>query len=95
MIEHGEQPTDVDDVLEQAPTNVTREQMLTDTEAHLQRLIAVVLQADPLAHLDIVWPHNEFGNMNWREWLLFARVHALDHAHQMQAIAAIVVAPHS
>jgi hypothetical protein len=25
--------------------------------------------------------------MNWREWLLFARVHTLDHARQMLAIA--------
>ena len=92
VIEHGEQPTNVDDVLEQAPTNATRRQMLNDIEAHRERLIAVVLQADPQTHLDIVWGHSEFGNMNWREWLLFARVHALDHAHQMQAIAEIVAA---
>ena len=96
VIEHGEQPTNVDDVLEQAPTNATREQMLADIEARQERLIAVVLQADPEAHLDIVWGHNEFGNMNWREWLLFGRVHTLDHARQMQAIAAIVApTPHS
>ncbi len=93
VIDHGEQPTHVDDVLEQAPTNTTREQMLTEINAHLEHLIAVVLQADPQAHLDIVWLHNEFGNMNWREWLLFARVHALDHARQTQAIAAIVAVP--
>ena len=95
VIERGEQPTQVDDVVEQAPTNVTREQLLTDTQAHLERLIAVVLGADPLIHLDTVWAHNEFGIMNWRVWLLFARVHALDHAHQMQTIAAIVAAHHS
>ena len=58
------------------------------SRAYRERLIAVVLQADPQAHLDIVWGHNEFGKMNWREWLLFARVHTLDHARQMQAIAA-------
>lgn len=88
VIERGDQPANVDDVLEQAPTNTTREQLLADIEALRERLIAVVLQADPQAHLDIVWGHNEFGNMNWREWLLFARVHTLDHARQMQAIAA-------
>ena len=88
VIERGDQPPNVDDVLEQAPTNATREQLLADIEALRERLIAVVLQADPQAHLDIVWGHNEFGNMNWREWLLFARVHTLDHARQMQAIAA-------
>ena len=88
VIERGEQPPNVADVLEHVPTNATREQLLAETAALRERLIAVVLQADPQAHLDIVWGHNEFGTMNWREWLLFARVHTLDHARQMQAIAA-------
>ena len=91
VIERGEQPANVNDQLEQAPTHDTREQLLADIEVLRQRLIAVVLRADPQAHLDIVWGHNEFGNMNWREWLLFARVHTLDHARQIQAIAATLV----
>ena len=90
VLERGEQPPNVDDVLERAPSHDTREQLLADIEALRERLIAVVLQADPQAHLDIVWGHNEFGNMNWREWLLFARVHTLDHARQMQSIAAVL-----
>lgn len=90
VIERGEQPANVNDALEHAPTNATREQMLADIGALRERLIAVVLQADPQAHLDIVWGHNEFGNMNWHEWLLFARVHTLDHARQVQAIAAVL-----
>ncbi|HEY6409260.1 MAG TPA: DinB family protein [Ktedonobacteraceae bacterium] len=90
VIERGEQPPNVDDALEQAPTNATRKQMLADIEALHERLIAVVIQADPHAHLDIVWGHSEFGNMNWREWLLFARVHTLDHTRQMQAISAVL-----
>jgi hypothetical protein len=28
--------------------------------------------------------------MNWREWLLFARVHTLDHARQIQAIFSVL-----
>ena len=88
VLERGEQPANVADVLEHVPTNVTREQLLAEIAALREQLIAVVLQADPQAHLDIVWGHNEFGSMNWREWLLFARVHTLDHARQMQAIAA-------
>jgi uncharacterized damage-inducible protein DinB len=88
VIERGEQPPDMDDVLEHVLTDATREQMLADIEALRERLIAVVLQADPQTHLDIVWGHNEFGKMNWREWLLFARVHTLDHARQLQAISA-------
>ena len=90
VIERGEQPMDVEDALEKAPSGATREQLLADTERYRERLKAVVLQADPQAHLDIVWGHREFGKMNWREWLLFARVHTLDHTHQMQAIAAVV-----
>ncbi len=90
VLEYGKQPANIDDVLEQAPTNATREYMLANIKARRERLIAVVLQADPQAHLDITWGHNEFGNMNWREWLLFARVHTLDHARQMQAIAALL-----
>lgn len=92
VLERGEQPANVNDALERAPTHATREQLLVEIEALRERLIAVVLQADPQAHLDIVWGHNEFGNMNWREWLLFARVHTLDHARQMQAIAAVLTA---
>lgn len=90
VIERGEQPANVADVLERASTNATREQMLADIEALRTRLIAVVTQADPQAHLDIVWGHNEFGTMNWREWLLFARVHTLDHARQIRAISAVL-----
>ena len=89
VIERGEQPKNVEDALEKAPSDSTREQLLADIERHRNKLIADVLQADPQAYLDIVWGHNEFGNMNWREWLLFARVHTLDHARQMEAIAAV------
>jgi DinB superfamily len=90
VLERGERPANIEDQLEHAPTNATREQLLADIAAHRDRLIAVVLQADPQARLDIVWGHNEFGTMNWREWLLFARVHMLDHARQIQAISAVL-----
>jgi uncharacterized damage-inducible protein DinB len=88
VIVYGEQPPNVDDTLEHSPKEITRERILADIAARREQLIAVVLQADPQAHLDILWGHNEFGQMNWREWLLFARVHTLDHARQLQAIAA-------
>ena len=87
VIERGEQPPDVVDLVSPAPADLTREQMLTELERLRERLIASVLKADPAAHLDILWGHNEFGQMNWREWLLFARVHTLDHTRQMQSIA--------
>jgi DinB superfamily len=39
-------------------------------------------------HLDTKIVHNQFGALNWREWLLFMRVHDLDHMRQLQAITA-------
>jgi uncharacterized damage-inducible protein DinB len=90
VIERGEKPADISDTLEFAPRTVTREGMLATLETMREQMIAIVLQADPQAHLDITWSHREFGSMNWREWLLFARVHTLDHARQMQAIASAV-----
>jgi hypothetical protein len=44
-----------------------------------------VLAADPTAHLDRSIYHPIFGNLNWREALLFLRIHDLDHARQIQA----------
>ncbi len=88
VIERGEQPGDVRDIIEAAPKEDTREQLLASLEMWRQQLTELVLAAEPEAHLDVVWGHGEFGQMNWREWLLFARVHTLDHARQMQAIAA-------
>jgi uncharacterized damage-inducible protein DinB len=87
VIERGERPSNVRDVIEAASAEDTREKMLAALEQSRERLIALVLKADPQVHLDITWGHGEFGQMNWREWLLFARVHTLDHTRQMQAIS--------
>ncbi|HEX5721546.1 MAG TPA: DinB family protein [Acidimicrobiia bacterium] len=54
-------------------------------EANRERLFASVLAADPEAHLELSIYHPIFGNLNWREALLFLRVHDLDHARQIQA----------
>ncbi len=87
IIERGELPPPIVDRIEAAPAGATREDMLAELEQSREQLFTLALQADPTAHLDITWGHGEFGRMNWREWLLFARVHALDHMRQMQAIA--------
>lgn len=39
-------------------------------------------------HLEIAWDHAFFGPLNWREWLLFLRIHDLDHARQIDGIVA-------
>lgn len=90
-LERGEQPLAIRDVIVPAPPQATRVDLLADLEQSRAQLIAVVLRAEPEAHLDITWGHGEFGLMNWREWLLFARVHTLDHARQVEAIATAFV----
>ena len=47
-----------------------------------------VSAADPGAHLDVTIEHPFFGPLNWRETLLFTRLHDLDHAGQLGKIAA-------
>lgn len=42
--------------------------------------------ADPDANLVTTWQHPMFGDLNWREWFLFLRVHARDHTQQLQAM---------
>ena len=62
-----------------------------DREALFER----VLCADPLASLERPIEHGTFGPLNWRETLLFLRLHDLDHAGQLQKIAAALSAPRS
>ncbi len=70
VLERGEQPPDIQDAIVPAPQETTRSDLLADLERFRQQLRAVVLQAGPNAHLDIIWSHPEFGAMNWREWKL-------------------------
>ena len=51
-------------------------------------LLARVLQAKGDEHLDVKITHTTFGPFSWREWLLFMRVHDLDHMRQLQTNAA-------
>ena len=46
-----------------------------------------VRAADPSARLDVMIEHPFFGPLNWRETLLFTRLHDLDHAGQLGKIA--------
>ncbi|MBI3629639.1 MAG: DUF2236 domain-containing protein [Candidatus Rokubacteria bacterium] len=51
-------------------------------------LFARVLAADPAGRLERTIEHGMFGPLNWRETLLFLRLHDLDHADQLRKIAA-------
>lgn len=53
-----------------------------------EALFARVLAADPRAHLDGRIEVSRFGPLDWREALLFLRLHDLDHAGQLRKIAA-------
>jgi hypothetical protein len=58
-------------------------------QAYLSRreqLLARVLQAKGDEHLDVKITHSQFGPFSWREWLLFMRVHDLDHMRQLQTV---------
>jgi len=56
-------------------------------------LFARALSADPTARLEQSIAHGFFGRLNWRETLLFIRIHDLDHAGQLEKIAAALGAP--
>ena len=55
-------------------------------------LFARVDGADPGSRLVDTVEHPFFGPLNWRETLLFMRLHDLDHAGQLQKIAAALTA---
>jgi hypothetical protein len=55
-------------------------------ESGRERFYAGVLLASGDEHLDVPIAHPMFGPLNWREWMLFMRVHDLDHLRQIQAI---------
>ena len=59
-------------------------------ERDRKALFARVLGADPGARLDGTVQHPMFGPLNWREALLFIRLHDLDHMGQLQKVAAVL-----
>lgn len=52
-----------------------------------ETLFARVARAAPSEQLDVTIEHFMFGPLNWRETLLFVRLHDLDHAGQLDKIA--------
>ena len=49
-----------------------------------------VLGAEPDCRLESTVEHGMFGPLNWRETLLFMRLHDLDHAGQLRKIAGVL-----
>jgi hypothetical protein len=66
----------------------TAAEWLAELHRDREALFARVLAADPSARLEARVPHGWFGPLNWRETLLFFRLHDLDHAGQLAKNAA-------
>jgi len=72
--------------IENAPLR-TADAWLEILHGQRQTLFDRVRAADPSARLDAMIEHPFFGPLNWRETLLFTRLHDLDHAGQLGKIA--------
>ncbi len=83
-IETGQEPEAVEEAIYPSLPGASREILLQALATSYQRLKSSVLQADPLSHLSVRWNHFELGLMHWREWLLFTRIHLLEHVRQVQ-----------
>lgn len=71
---------------EPAPAG-TFEELVAKHDEAIESLFAHVREADPAAHLEVKWRHPFFGDLNWREWLIFLRIHCRDHARQITALS--------
>lgn len=58
---------------------------LAKMDEALESLYVHVNEAAPDGNLDYLWTNAMLGELNWREWLLFLRVHAKDHAERLRA----------
>lgn len=82
----GVAPPSMTDRIRSEPERRTAADWWADLVRTRDVLFDKVGRASGDEHLDIRWQHPFFGPLNWREWLLFLRIHDLDHARQMQAI---------
>jgi len=69
-----------------APSHTAAE-WLAMLDRDREQLFDRALRADPTARLEQSISHGFFGMLNWRETLLFIRIHDLDHAGQLEKIA--------
>lgn len=64
-----------------------RGEALAKHQEALDSLYVHVRDAEPEGFLYVRWEHPFFGELNWREWLLFLELHCIDHAGQLTAMA--------
>ena len=88
--ERGEQPKSLRDAIVPVKQARTPREWYGHLGEEREALFARLASATGEEHLDITWEHPFFGDLNWREWLLFLRLHDLDHARQLQQIVEAV-----
>jgi hypothetical protein len=65
---------------------VGRDAQLAYHQHALDSLYIHVRDADPETFILTTWPHQFFGDLNWREWLLLIELHCADHTRQLEAM---------
>jgi len=88
ILDTGALPPRIDDTLkhEERAGLETAEDYWRAFEARRERLLERVAKASGEEHPDVKITHPLFGPLSWREWLLFMRVHELDHTRQIQTV---------
>lgn len=88
ILDHGTLPPPITDRVSGGarPGLGTADDFWQAYQPRREQLIERVRRAAGEEHLDVKITHHQFGALSWREWLLFMRVHDLDHLRQLQAI---------
>jgi hypothetical protein len=84
----GEQPGSLADMLTAVDLVRSPLEWFDLIAAEREEAFSTLLPLRGDEHLDIRWEHPFFGELNWREWLLFLRLHDLDHANQLKQVVA-------
>jgi hypothetical protein len=84
--EAGLQPDLQRDTLDETDVDRPAGEWVSAIQAERGAMFERVLRLRGDEHLDVTWEHPFFGPLNWREWLLFLRIHDIDHARQIGQI---------
>lgn len=87
-IDGGPTPRGVRDQMGPTQQSLSGDEWWQGIRAQREALLGRVREARGDEHLDVTWEHALFGPLNWREWVLFLRIHDLDHARQLAALPA-------
>jgi hypothetical protein len=91
-VEDGTKPAPLGDAITATAAVKSPHQWFEQLRDERDALFSRLERATGSEHLDVAWKHPMFGDLNWREWLLFMRIHDLDHARQLQGIVAALEA---